>query len=169
MKYQLLNFKRGNIFLSQMSVLLILMWHEIGKSFIVSMIINKMRSVCNWMNLKTDIRLIEMKKTFMKAMGKLDSRYENDLWYFHVHWMGFTEKGICWSEDLLDSTHFTATILLFCKWLNTHDSCKEFVCQKEGRVSWKKELFIAQVSLFKIKIMKNYEKREYMFSGSVWA
>lgn len=113
------------------------------------------------------MRLIEMKETFIKATIKLDSRVLkwNVLLKCHVHWIVFIEKGVKlkWMICLIQP------ILLLHKRLNIHCIPKEYVCQKVGRVSLKKELFIAQVCLVKNKIknLKNYKRREYIFSGPV--
>lgn len=87
----------------------VLVWHEIGKSFILSMI-------DNWISLKDRHEINEI---LIKATVKLDSRILKlnvllklsrvlpcSLSYF------CREMGQVEVNDLLDSTHFTAIILL---------------------------------------------------------
>lgn len=94
----------------------VLVWHEIGKSFILSMTVHKMMSVDNWISLKDRHEINEI---LIKATVKLDSRILKlnvllklsrvlpcSLSYF------CREMGQVEVNDLLDSTHFTAIILL---------------------------------------------------------
>lgn len=96
-------------FLRCYSYSFVLVWHEIGKSFILSMI-------DNWISLKDRHEINEI---LIKATVKLDSRILKLnvlLKLSRVLPCSFSyfcrEMGQVEVNDLLDSTHFTAIILL---------------------------------------------------------